>query len=71
MRRVSSILLLYICNFGSVNPMQPPPPPPLPLGIFTLTHLILVLRYCALGTFPTNSFTLCGPKYFDGGLRFS
>ena len=30
-------------------------------------HLILELQYCALGTFPKNSLTLCVKKKFDWG----
>ena len=35
-----------------------------PLSFFALTHLILELDYCALGTFPKNSLTTCGENFF-------
>ena len=38
------------------------------LRIFALTHLILELRYCALGTFPKKCLTPCGEKN-NFGLR--
>ena len=49
-------LTLYYLGGG----LKAPPP----LGSFVLTHLILELHYCALGTFPKNSLTPCGVKEF-------
>ena len=34
------------------------------LRFLALTHLILELHYCALGTFPKNSLTACGKFFF-------
>ena len=50
--------------------LKPTPPP---LRSFALTHLILKLRSCALGTFPKkkNSFTPYSKINFDWESRFS
>ena len=55
---ISCVLTLYDPGGGFKSP---------PLRSFALTHLILELHYCALGTFPKKFLTPYGEKKFSIG----